>query len=96
MSVGIGERVFTTKLTKGQKNALDRFWDALKNVKPAIADFKAEAHKEDSAKLDFKLTLFITDSANVAGHSVEADGAYLEYEGNLYSFADINEYFANL
>lgn len=92
VSLGVGERVFTSKITKGQKGLLNRFFQGLKELEPTIKDFKeCEAHAEPKADLAFDLKLFVTDIAKVAGNDVGADGAYLAYENNLYSISEFNE-----
>lgn len=92
VSFGISDRVFTSKMTKGQKNLWDRFIDKLDNVEPVIRDFvEKEEHKEEKSALDFGITLYITDTANVAGHNVEMDGGYFLINNNLYSIYLFNE-----
>ncbi len=91
VSFGISDRVFTSKMTKGQKNLWCRFIDKLDNVEPVIRDFvEKEEHKEEKSALDFGITLYITDTANVAGHNVEMDGLYFLINGNLYSQTNFN------
>lgn len=89
VSVGIGENVFTSKLTNGQNNALKEFFNKLNEIKGI--DFKGsyEAHKEDKNKLDFDILLFITDIANVGGQTVESDGAYIVYKNKLLNLAEV-------
>ncbi|PAF41032.1 hypothetical protein [Helicobacter sp. 11S02629-2] len=91
VNLGIAERVYTSKLTKGEKNLLERFYEALNTLKPAIDNFKElEPHTEDKQELDCG-TLYITDIATVAGNKVGADGAYLAYDDKLFSLEFLRE-----
>ncbi len=91
VSIGFGERIYTSKFTKGQGKLWGRFWDKLETIEPIIKNFKELApHKELSNTLDRDVKLYVTNIAEVAGHSVGADGAYFSYGNNLYSFFDFN------
>ncbi len=77
VSFGIIDRVYTTKMTQGQKNLWQRFNEKIQSVEPTIVDFKEkETHTEGKYNLDFGITLYITDTANIAEHNVEMDGLY--------------------
>lgn len=79
VSVGISDRVYSTKLTKAQKNVLGEFFEKLNDSAPIIKDFhEVESHSEQK---------FVLDSGNAVG----ADGLYLEKAGKLYSAAELNE-----
>lgn len=92
VSVGISDRVYSTKLTKAQKNVLGEFFEKLNDSAPIIKDFhEVESHSEQKFVLDLGITIYITDRANVAGNAVGADGLYLEKAGKLYSAAELNE-----
>lgn len=91
VSLGIAESIYITKLTQGQRNVLKAFWNSFKTAEPIIRDFK-ELKEHDEIKsviADGSVTLYITDKAEVAGNSVGSDGAYLEYENNLYSISSL-------
>ena len=52
VSLGYGENIKVTKLTKAQKNLLNNFFETLNNTKPYIENFKkVSEHTEAQAKL---------------------------------------------
>ena len=84
VSVGISDRVYTSKFTKGQEKVWGEFWDFIRTTEdfiPFTGDFSK--HNEDKAVLDFDLKLMITDVCNVGGQHVESDGGYLLYNDKL-------------
>lgn len=92
VSLGYGEKILSTKLTKGQKNLLDKFFEAFKACPAVIENFKEiEAHNEKQADLHLGLKLYCTDTAKVAGHDVGMDGFYIGFENKLVSFNELNE-----
>lgn len=84
VSLGIGDRVFTSKLTKGQENLLYSWLEAIDADEDA-RDFNGnfDEHTEDKAHLDFDIDLYITDVATVCGQSVGADGPYITRKGKI-------------
>lgn len=85
VSLGIADRVYTSKLTKGQDKLLDLFLKAIRETEP-LCDFDMnQPHKEIKSNLDFKITMYITDIAQVGSVKVEEDGLYLAKENKLYS-----------
>ena len=92
VTLGYGKKIYTSKLTKGQKNLYSKFFRAYKKCIATIEDFKElEDHKEKKYTLESDLVLYLTDAANVAGHNVGADGLYIAYKGKLVSFDDLRE-----
>lgn len=92
VSLGYGEKILTTKLTKGQKNLLDKFFKAVKTCNATIEDFKEiDPHSEKQSTLHLDLKLYVTDVAKVAGHDVGMDGFYIAYANRLVSFGDLTE-----
>lgn len=90
ISLGYGETIYSTKLTKGQKSLLSKFFEALKNSTPDVENFKKiKEHTEAKAKLHNGLEFFITDIAEVCGNTVANDGAYILYNNNLYNINNI-------
>ena len=62
---------------KSKKNLWQRFNENIQSVEPTIVDFKEKGtHTEGKYNLDFGITLYITDTANIAEHNVEMDGLY--------------------
>lgn len=91
VSVGISDRVYTSKFTKGQKNVWSAFFKALEEVEPVIKDFKElSEHEGISQKLDNGIKMYITDNANVAGNRTGVDGLFLSYENKLYNTLDFS------
>lgn len=84
VSLGISERVFTSKLSNGQEKLLYSWLEAIDNDENA-RDFNGnfDAHTEDKAHLDFDINLYITDVATVCGQSVGSDGAYITRKGKI-------------
>lgn len=91
VSVGLSERVYTSKLTKGQKNTLNEFKEAIKNAHSVKVALDASKHKEDFIDLDFDYTLFLTDVATVCDFKTDSDGAFLynKRTQELYDIEDI-------
>lgn len=91
VSLGIAERVYTSKLTKGQSNLLNSFLKSIENAEP-LCDFKPiKEHKEPKASLDFGIEIYITDIAEVCGINTGEDGLFLSYNGKLYNSTSINQ-----
>ena len=82
VSFGVGTQVFTTKMTKGQWNAVNEMREAFEEH---AVDFTGDiaAHTEEKQKLEFGYTLLITDMATVGGMSVGDDGAYLVRDSKI-------------
>jgi hypothetical protein len=89
VSLGIGERVYTTKLTKGQKNLLNRYDEALQNYEKIQTDIPTEKiydeHTEYKINLEFDTKLLITDIATVGTLKTDTDGAYIIKGNQLYN-----------
>ncbi len=89
VSLGIGDRVYTTKLTKGQKNLLNRYHEALENYEQIKTDISLEKiyddHMEYKINLAFDTQLLITDTATVGTIKTGADGAYIIKGNQLYN-----------
>jgi hypothetical protein len=82
VSIGIGEVVQTSKLTKGQQNAVAEMKEAFfENAIPFTGDISA--HTEKMNTLAFNYTILITDCATIGGMAVENDGAYIVREGMI-------------
>lgn len=95
VNVCIGQRVFTTKLTKGQDNLLSTFFKKLQEYceKEKIENFESSLnHDEEQAVLDFDLKFFITDKATICGVKVEKDGGYILFENKLINLEDFNHF----
>lgn len=92
VSLGVGEKLLTSKLTKGQKKLWSEFLAKLKTTRPELENFQElETHGEAWNRLDFDFKIFWTDICNIAGNRVEMDGAYLAYKGKLYNFCEFND-----
>jgi hypothetical protein len=89
VSLGIGERVYTTKLTKGQKNLLNRYDEALHNYEIIQTDISFEKiyddHMEYKINLAFDTKLLITNIATVGTIKTGTDGAYIIKGNQLYN-----------
>lgn len=91
VSVGLGERVYTSKFTKGEKNTLREFNDIIDTCDPVfVGELDFSKHEEPKTELDLDFVLFITDIAKVCGVSVGSDGAYL-YDKETKKLYDIDE-----
>lgn len=98
VSLGISDRVYTSKLTDGQNKLLNNFLKAINEAEP-ICDFSDEqgnSHAEPKAKLDCGVCVFITDVANVGGVKVGEDGMYFSKNGKLYDSLAIKNKLADL
>lgn len=89
VSLGIGERVHTSKLTKGQKNLLNRYHEALQNYEEIQTDISTEKiyddHTEYKINLAFDTKLLITDIATIGTLKTGMDGAYIIKGNQLYN-----------
>lgn len=90
ISLPYGADIYTTKLTKGQKSLLSKFYETLDNTEPLIRNFeKKQEHDELHAVLYKGLEVYLTDVSKVCGNKVDGDGLYLLYNGNLYNASQI-------
>lgn len=91
VSLGISERVFTTKLTKGQKKLLENLESVINQYDIVQKNVDSEKiyqeHKEDKIKLDFNIYFFSTDIAKIGTIKTNEDGFYITYKNNLYSLS---------
>lgn len=91
VSVGVGEKLLTSKLTAGQKKLWGEFLAKLKTTPTEITNFQElETHGEAWNRLDFDFRIYWTDICNIAGNRVSMDGAYIAYNGKLYNFCEFN------
>ncbi|PZT47554.1 hypothetical protein B6S12_08560 [Helicobacter valdiviensis] len=89
VSVGFGDKIYTSKMTTAQKRLLEEWFKKLESLEATISDFKELETHHQKADLDFEVKLFITDNAEIAGNKVLSDGAYILYKKNLYSLEEI-------
>ncbi|MDR1564875.1 MAG: hypothetical protein LBS74_07965 [Oscillospiraceae bacterium] len=82
VSFGVGKTVFTSKMTKGQNNAVSEMRTEFESLAEDFSG-KFENHTEAKAQLAFGYQLFITDTATVCGINVGEDGAYLVRNGKI-------------
>lgn len=99
LSVGISDKVFLTKLTKGERGLLNDFFNALdicsKSNEINFTKENFENHKEPKAELDFGIKILITDVADCGGVKTWSDGLFIAYNGKLLDTYTIKEYLEN-
>lgn len=96
VSLGIADRVYTSKLTEGQSKLLNLFLKAIKQTE-ALCDFDMkQEHSEIKSRLDFDINMYITDVAKVGSVNVGEDGLYLAKENKLYDVSKIAETMKNI
>jgi hypothetical protein len=81
VSLGIGDMLYTTKMSAGQRKLFDAWVKILhEKLESVAADFTGEitAHKEGFSKNHFGW-LALTDIADIGGHKTGEDGGFLIY-----------------
>ena len=86
VSLGISENVYSSKLTKGQKNILAKLGEIVNEYeKVEINDiFSVENHSETKVNLAFDIVFLATDKGQVGNLTTGEDGGYIFYKNNLY------------